>query len=207
MRKIQYFNDIDKQTLLDEAYGNGEILIEEANIIEGNFLTFCTVEEILEPELKRLSELEILSQQLTQSNAELIIIKQTFNLIPPINNPITLQDYQQNKIYELKVSCEEEILAGFYSNCRGIAEWFTNSRDDQNRVISQASIATLNPSYIPEWKSANETICTPFTMEQIIQLATDGANFMTERIKTFETLRNQVMDALTIEGVSEILWK
>jgi len=114
---------------------------------------------------------------------------------------------QQNKIYELNVACEQEILAGFYSSCRGTQEFFTNSRDDQNRVISQATLATLNPSYAPEWKSASETICTPFTMEQIVQLATEGATFMTERIKMFETLRNQVVACETIECVGEIVWE
>ena len=171
-----------------------------------NLIDVVPIEKPPEP-IKPLSEIETLRLEQVQTKSELITIKQTFNLIPPIENTITLEDYQQNKIYELNVACEQEILAGFYSSCRGTQEFFTNSRDDQNRVISQATLATLNPSYAPEWKSASETICTPFTMEQIVQLATEGATFMTERIKMFETLRNQVVACETIECVGEIVWE
>ena len=117
-----------------------------------------------------------------------------------------LQKVKETKVLELYSACEQEILRGFNSSCRGTVEWFTNSRDDQNRVISQASIVTINPKYVPEWKSASEHICTPFTMAQIIQLATDGALFMTERIKVFEALKNQVKSALTAKEVNSILW-
>jgi len=173
---------------------------------DGNLIDIIPIERPPQ-QPQPLSEIETLRLEQVQTKSELITIKQTFNLIPPIENTITLEDYQKNKIYELSLECEQEILAGFYSSCRGTQEWFTNTRDDQNRVISQATLATLNPSFIPEWKSASETICTPFTMEQIVQLATEGATFMTERIKVFEILRNQVVACKTIECVGEIVWE
>jgi len=137
---------------------------------------------------------------------ELMALKKQLSLIPPVSSPISLNDYQANKIYELSKACETEILAGFYSTCRGTKEWFTNSRDDQNNIIGQATLATLNPSIIPQWKSADESICTDFTMAQITQLATDGALFKTERIKTFETLKVQVLQTSIIEEVQAIIW-
>jgi len=118
----------------------------------------------------------------------------------------SLSDIQQQKILELSVKCEQEILEGFYSTARGINEWFTNSRDDQANVIAQASLCTLNPTIIPQWKSASESICTDFTSGQIIQLATDGALFKTERMKTFEVLKQQVVLCKAVECVGEISW-
>jgi len=119
--------------------------------------------------------------------------------------PPSLSEIQQQKILELATKCEQEILEGFYSTARGIREWFTNSRDDQANVMAQASLATLNPTIIPQWKSASENICTDFTLEQIVQLATDGALFKTERMKTFEALKQQVM-LCTVECVGGISW-
>jgi len=142
---------------------------------------------------------------LTQEQ-ELVKIKQQLGEIPPITSPSTLQDYQTNKMYELSKACEEEILAGFYSTARGISEWFTNSRDDQNNIIGQAALTSLNPVITPQWKSAAESICTDFTLAQITQLATDGAIFKTERIKTFETLKVAVMACTAIAEVEEITW-
>ena len=193
-------SELGQKILINQPYF--DFVLDSNN----NLIDVVPIEKPPEP-IKPLSEIETLRLEQVQTKSELITIKQTFNLIPPIENTITLEDYQQNKIYELNVACEQEILAGFYSSCRGTQEFFTNSRDDQNRVISQATLATLNPSYAPEWKSASETICTPFTMEQIVQLATEGATFMTERIKMFETLRNQVVACETIECVGEIVWE
>lgn len=142
-----------------------------------------------------------------KSQEQIIAELQNANgLIPPVTVPTTLEDYKQNKIYELSKACEEEILAGFYSECRGSREWYTNSRDDQSNIIGQATLATLNPAIIPQWKSANEPICTDFTLAQITQLATDGAAFKTERIKTFETLKVAVLVAGSIEAVEAIAW-
>ncbi|WP_207668617.1 hypothetical protein [Dehalobacter sp. 12DCB1] len=137
---------------------------------------------------------------------ELIKIKKKLGEIPPITSPSTLLDYQTNKIFELSKACEEEILTGFYSTARGTSEWYTNSRDDQSNIIAQATLATLNPAIIPQWKSANESICTDFTLAQMTQLATDGAIFKTERIKTFETLKVAVLACTTIEEVEAISW-
>lgn len=51
MRKVQYTNDSERQTLLQEAALNGEILIEESNLINGNYLIFEYANEISPPPL------------------------------------------------------------------------------------------------------------------------------------------------------------
>lgn len=144
--------------------------------------------------------------ELKPSDPEVTELKQQLGLVAPYFNPSTLDEIKVNKIYELSKACEEEILAGFYSNARGTKEWYTNSRDDQSNVIAQASLATLNPSIVPQWKSAAERICTDFTLAQIVQLATDGATFKTERIKALETLKVQVSPLTTEAEVRAITW-
>ncbi|AFM02390.1 hypothetical protein Desde_4129 [Desulfitobacterium dehalogenans ATCC 51507] len=137
---------------------------------------------------------------------ELELLKKQLNLISPYQNPLSLEEHKANKAYEISKECEDEILSGFYSDARGEIEWYTNSRDDQNNLIGQATLATLNPSFIPQWKSATEYICTDFTMEQIIKLSTDGAVFKTERIKAFDMLKAQILSATTVEEVEVIEW-
>ncbi len=166
---------------------------------------FSANENYCEP-IDPINDVIDLKNRCADLEVENLLLKQKLRILPPISNPSTLQDYQTNKIYELSKACETEILAGFYSTARGIREWFTNSRDDQNNIVGQATLATLNPAIIPQWKSANESICTDFSMAQIIQLATDGALFKTERIKTFEMLKVAVMSANTVEEVEAIAW-
>ncbi|HHY27424.1 MAG TPA: hypothetical protein GX523_11915 [Desulfitobacterium dehalogenans] len=139
-------------------------------------------------------------------SADIELLKRQLNLVSPYSEPRSLEEHEANKLFEISRECEDEILSGFYSNARGTMEWYTNSRDDQNNLIGQATLATLNPSFVPQWKSATESICTDFTMEQIIKLSTDGAVFKTERIKAFDTLKAQVLFATTVEEVEKIVW-
>ena len=62
MRKIEYFNEQEKQILVIETMANGEILTEETNLIEGNFLTFCALEEIPPIIIPEPTELELLQE-------------------------------------------------------------------------------------------------------------------------------------------------
>lgn len=171
-----------------------------------NSLKNYSVETYFDIETKQfIFEYEEVATQTTEDDA-IIVLKREQGLLSPYANPSTLDEIRANKIYELSKACESEILAGFYSDCRGTREWFTNSRDDQSNIIAQASLTTLNPAIVPQWKSADESICTDFTLAQITQLATDGAIFKTDRIKTFETLKIQVMACTTIEEVQAISW-
>lgn len=64
MIRVQYQSEEDKQSLIASSVATGKVLVEEANLTEGNFLTFCNVEEIPEPVVpvptleERLTELE-----------------------------------------------------------------------------------------------------------------------------------------------------
>ena len=46
MRKVQYSDENERQFIIQAAIANGEILTEESNLIDGNFLTFCTKDEV-----------------------------------------------------------------------------------------------------------------------------------------------------------------
>ena len=72
MRKVQYFTEQEKQGFIEEATANGEILIEEANLLDGEFLTFGTVGDI--PPTPEPTKLELLQ-------ADLDATKETLNFV------------------------------------------------------------------------------------------------------------------------------
>ena len=61
MRKVSYITSLERDELIDNAIMNGEILLAESNLIDGNFLTFCAINEIPTPEP---TELELLQADL-----------------------------------------------------------------------------------------------------------------------------------------------
>jgi len=63
MRNAQYYTVIERSSLIDKALENGEILIGESNLIEGNFLTFCTPNECVPQESPEPTELELLKEK------------------------------------------------------------------------------------------------------------------------------------------------
>jgi hypothetical protein len=138
---------------------------------------------------------------------EVTEMKVQLGIIPPYGSPTTLSEEKANKTYELSKACESEILSGFYSTARGASEWYTNSRDDQTNLMGQITLATLVPTFMPQWKSSTESICSDFTLEQITKVATDGGLFKTERIKVYDTLKAQVLSATTVEEVNAVVWQ
>lgn len=154
------------------------------------------------------SEIELLQQDNNELKNQLTDLKKQLNILPPISNPVTLEDYKINKIYELSVNCNQHILNGFYSDCRGETAFYSFSELDQTNIMGYISMLNSDPTIPIIWKSAMETLCTPFTKEQMIQLAKDGLIHKQENIYKFELLRNQVIDLTTdtIEKVEEIVW-
>ena len=206
----------------------------EIGIIQGNILTVSSVtdtinftvtarigEEVSDKKIVTLnpyleikeepSEIEILRQEQMESNTkiatELTSVKKTLSILPPVTNPTTLQDYQQNKIYQLKTECNQTIIDGFYSDCRGVTELYSCSQLDQDNIRGYIAMLGVNPNINIMWKSANENICTPFTSEQIIELGGDMINHIQEYIYQFELLRNKVLECGDIGSVGEIKWE
>lgn len=62
--KIQYFNEEERQNIIDD--NSSLFLIEEHNILEGNFLLFSDTEPIRE-----LSEIEVLKNTILELSDEL----------------------------------------------------------------------------------------------------------------------------------------
>jgi len=176
----------------------------------GNVITI--VEDVPVPIVPKLSEIEILRSDISQQNVELISqitnLQKQLNILPPITDPISLQDYQINKIYELTLACNRHILNGFYSSCRGIEEFYSCSQLDQNNIKGYIALLGVKPDLDNIiWKSASETLCTPFTAGQMIQLGSDMMHHVQDNIYKFELLRNQVMECISIEYVGAITWE
>lgn len=173
--------------------------VENIKVVRRNIDEIIAEIENKNPMIKKVNDLQVENNQ----------FKQLLNLVPPILNPTTLEDYKKNKVFELSLSCNEHILNGFYSDCRGIEEFYSCSQLDQQNVNGYIAMLGANPELNNIlWKSANETLCTPFTSEQMIKLGSDMMNHVQENIYRFELLRNQVMDLITdsIDKVVEIVW-
>jgi len=190
-----------------------------------NSITCTNCSEVIEVEIEAIREaieepveqsqptpIEQLQSQISQQNAELISqitnLQKQLNILPPITEPISLQDYQINKIYELTLACNQHILNGFYSSCRGIEEFYSCSQLDQDNIKGYIALLGVKPDLDNIiWKSASETLCTPFTAGQMIILGSDMMHHVQDNIYKFELLRNQVMECISIESVGAITWE
>jgi len=210
------FGNYENVFVVDDTSDLGQRILENSPYFDfvldsiGNLIDIVPIVKPLETPLPP-SEIEMLRLEQTQQNEDLISqitdLQKQLNILPPITNPISLQDYQQNKIYELKINCNQHILSGFYSSYRGENSFYSFSELDQTNIMGYISMLNSDPTIPIIWKSADETLCTPFTVEQMIKLAKDGLIHKQENIYKFELLRNKVMDTNSIEGVELITWE
>ena len=141
-----------------------------------------------------------LLQQKVAINSKLL------NLTPPVAVPITLLDYQQNKIYELNVACNDAILGGFTSTATGVShqykfdmEYQANLNQELTMALADLSIATVN------WPTKDAGVLVHNRL-QFIQLCKDSKTFKETNIYRYFGLKAQVMSSTTITQVSAFIW-
>jgi len=80
MIKKNYKTDSDREELLSSMTALGKILIEDARLTDGNYLTFIDPDEmepyVLEPPEPELTETEIIGQQLVEKDLQILKLQQ-----------------------------------------------------------------------------------------------------------------------------------
>ena len=82
MIKKNYKTDSGREELLSSMTALGKILIEDARLTDGNYLTFIDPDEvepyILEPSLREPTDLEILREQVAENQGAIDFILMNF---------------------------------------------------------------------------------------------------------------------------------
>jgi hypothetical protein len=119
----------------------------------------------------------------------------------------SLQVQKDNKLNELNKVCNQSISKGFYSSVLGEEHFYRfNLEEDQINFNQQATMLLLNASVTSVyWKTEDAGILL-HSREQFLQLLDDASNHKQNNIDYYWQLKNQVLNATTIEEVNSIVW-
>ena len=141
------------------------------------------------------------------SDKDLIVnLQQLLNILPPVANPITLQDYQRNKIYELNTACNQTILDGFSSSCTGTEHEYKFDMEYQGNITQQGVMLTLDPTIaVVPWPTKDAGVI-PHSREQFIQLCKDAQDWKGTNIYRYFGMKAQVEACTEIADVGTFVW-
>jgi hypothetical protein len=152
------------------------------------------------------NEAQTAEQRITELESQNSQLLNQLNLLPPISNPTTLEDYQQNKIYELNTACNKEILGGFTSSVTGVAHQYKFDMEYQNNLNQEATMLALDSTIISvDWPTIDAGVVT-HTREQFIQLCKESKTFKEQRLYRYFNLKAQVLATTTINAVNAFVW-
>lgn len=134
------------------------------------------------------------------------IVQQYLNLVPPVENPIILDDYKQNKIYELNTACNQDILNGFTSSCTGVEHQYKFDMEYQGNFAQQGVMLSLDPTIetVP-WPTNDEGV-VDHTRESFIQLCKEAQDWKSTNIYRYFGMKAQVMNCTLVDELNVIVW-
>lgn len=130
---------------------------------------------------------------------------------------IALTDVKGIKIKQLSDTCAQAILDGFISSALGSPFKYDAEDVDQINILG-AVTATLPSAENPTGTSMMYAVrpvvngvygakyYTEHTHAQLKQVLIDGATYKLERLQHFNTLRDEVNTATTVEEINAISW-
>jgi len=170
----------------------------------GNLIDITPTERPIPP-TPQPTPIEQLQSQLTQSNEDFLGLQKTLNIAPPINNPITLDDYKQNKIYELNTACKNDVLNGFNSNCNGEDHQYKFNLEYQANMNQKATMFLFTNITETKWPTRDIGVII-LSKDQFIQLCIDAETVKESKIYRYFTIKSQVEVSTTIEDVNTFIW-
>lgn len=144
-------------------------------------------------------------QSLQAQNAQMLL---TLNLTPPVASPVTVSDYQQNKVYQLNTACNQTILNGFSSSVTGTLHQYKFNMEYQANITQEGTMLALDPTITTvDWPTVDAGVI-PHTRDQFIQLCKDSKTFKETNIYRYFALKAQVLASTitTIDQVNAINW-
>lgn len=187
-------NEIKVSSVATEENRAGKYGVMYVNLTTGQ-----TYYEYVDRPLTQAEELDQLQTQLTT-------VQKNLSTIPPIDTPVTLQDYQTNKIYELNTACNQDILSGFTSEATGIAHQYKFNKDYQDNIAQDGMMLALDPTITSiDWPTKDAGVVT-HTRSQFIQLCKDAKVFKDNNMYRYFGLKAQVLATTTVDQVSVFSW-
>lgn len=119
-----------------------------------------------------------------------------------------LENSKVSKTAEIQNACNLDILEGFICNIKNEDRLFGFSLDDQINLVSQLtmfnSISTLTDVI---WKCKGLLgIVDLYTKDEFLQICESANVAKRNKIGRFWTLKQQVLSALTVDEINEIVW-
>lgn len=122
-----------------------------------------------------------------------------------IEPEVDLEILKQAKMQEIRLTCNEEILKGFYSDSDGELKKYSMEYEDQINIESlKNNLVAGLVNEVSYYASGEE--CKIYTKEQFLDLYTTGMTFKTERITTCKSIISQIKNATTKEELDTIQW-
>lgn len=137
---------------------------------------------------------------------EVASLKQLAGITPPVANPLTLEDYRQNKIYEINRVCNQMILGGFLSSCTGLEHQYKFDMEYQGNFAQQGVMLSLDPAITTVLWPTSDAGVIPHTREQYIQLCKDAQAWKSTNTYRYFTMKAQIQAAGTIDLVNAFTW-
>lgn len=133
-------------------------------------------------------------------------VQQYLNLLPPVENPITLDDYKQNKIYEVNRDCNNFILSGFNSSCLGENHSYKFDMEYQSNFALTIGAVSVSPDILEiPWPTIDQGILV-HSQPQFIQLYLDGKAFMESNLYKYFGMKAQILVMTSLEEINNMVW-
>lgn len=118
----------------------------------------------------------------------------------------SLSETQQQKILELNIACNQEILNGFSSSCTGLSHQYKFDMEYQGNFSKKMGLLALVPTIQSvDWPTKDMGV-VEHTREQFIQLIIDGQTHMETKIFRYFGMKAQIEACETVEAVNEFVW-
>lgn len=137
---------------------------------------------------------------------KLLELQKSLNLLPPVINPVTLQDYKDNKIYEINVACNQTILGGFMSNCLGSIHQYKFDMEYQSNFAQQGVLVLMDASMENVMWPTKDMGVLPHARESFIQLCKDAQDWKSNNIYRYFGLKAQIENCTDISQVETFAW-
>jgi len=125
-----------------------------------------------------------------------------------INSQPTLSEIQQQKILELNIACNQDILNGFPSFCTGVEHQYNFDLEYQANMNQRATMFLLKPTMVETWWPTKDMGVITHTREQFVQLCEDAERTKDEKIFRYFEMKAQILapTITTAEQVETFVW-
>lgn len=121
--------------------------------------------------------------------------------------PLTIEQIKTNRIAEFNGICNSKICEGFYSTATGVEHFYRFNLEIDQHNFEQQTLMLLRHSEIDtiEWKTEDADVVI-HTRQQYFEVVDDAASNKKSLVERYRVLKEQIINAQTIEDVENINW-